>query len=119
MSKRSGTIVRTREADALRKMREIKCLSVRKVADLLGVSHTLVNHLELGRANIQPDYLQKFLRDLNFSHEEWELFVGKRSKNTQLEKAKMMEECISRIKKLSPEKLQMAKSMLENLMGTI
>lgn len=119
MSKRSGTVVRTREADALRKMREIKGLSVRKVADLLGVSHTLVNHLELGRANIQQDYLKKFLRDLKISHEEWELFVGGNGRKLQAEKAKMIEECVSRIKKLSPEKLRIAMSMLQNLMGTL
>ncbi len=115
MSKRSGTVVRTREADALRKMREIKGLSVRKVADLLGVSHTLVNHLELGRANIQQDYLQKFLKDLKFSHEEWEMFVGGGNRKMQVEKAKMMEECIFKIRKLSPEKLKLAKSFLQNL----
>lgn len=118
MSKRSGTVVRTREADALRKMREIKGLSVRKVADLLGVSHTLVNHLELGRANIQQDYLQKFLRDLKFSKEEWESLLGGGNRKMQIEKVKIMEECIAKIKKFSPEKLRMARSMLQNLMDT-
>lgn len=47
---------------------------MRKVADLLGISHTMVNHLEIGRANISEDYVQKFLKTLNYNEEDCKTF---------------------------------------------
>jgi len=53
MGKRTKIINVTKESKALKQIRMMKGLSVRKVADLLNVSHTLVSHLELGRVKYQ------------------------------------------------------------------
>lgn len=71
MGRRTKIIRVTRESKALKRMREMKGLSVRKLAELLNVSHTLVSHLELGRANILEAYVDKFLSALGCSWEEW------------------------------------------------
>ena len=48
MAKRSRIVNVTKEARALRRLRNLKELSMRQLADLLQVSPTTVNHAENG-----------------------------------------------------------------------
>jgi transcriptional regulator with XRE-family HTH domain len=115
MSKRSRIVMKTNEAEALRKLRELRSLSVRKAAERLGISHTLVNHLELGRANISRKYIHHFLKTFNFSEEEWTILMGGTTKNKKLENEVILRACIAKLEKLPDDKRRLIQSMLENL----
>ncbi|HXH76154.1 MAG TPA: helix-turn-helix transcriptional regulator [Bacteriovoracaceae bacterium] len=105
----------TKEALALRQLRILKGLSVRKAADLLNVSHTLVNHLEIGRANISETYVQNFLKALGYSSDDWHIAVMGKKKSGNLTKSKITEDCLNRIEALPEEKLRLIQSILANL----
>lgn len=112
MSKRTKIIIKTKEAEALRRLREMRGLSVRKAADLLGISHTMVNHLEIGRANISEEYIEKFLKALNLSHEDWKSLVAGALKKTAPDRRKLIEECNFLLQRLSEDKLRVIQNML-------
>jgi transcriptional regulator with XRE-family HTH domain len=58
--KRNRRIEVSNEAKALKRLRELRSLSVRDVGDLLDVSFTTVSHMENGLAVIQKEYLKNF-----------------------------------------------------------
>src|SRR5690606_3548177 len=105
MGKRTKIINVTKESKALKQIRMMKGLSVRKVADLLNVSHTLVSHLELGRANINESYIDKFLDALELSREDWTIAIGGGKKAQIQAKAKITEDCFKKLKGLPEDKL--------------
>ncbi len=115
MGRRTKIISVTKESKALKKLRTMKGLSVRKVADLLGVSHTLVSHLELGRANISKEYIGKFLKALHFSPEDWRIVLGGGKKSDFLAKDKMAEDCFSKLQELPEDKLRLLQSILRGM----
>lgn len=115
MSKRSRLVIKTKEAEALMKLRRLKGLSVRKTADLLGVSHTLVHHLEIGRANISQRYIDNFLKTLNYSSGDWKLFLQPGQKNKKLISKKITEDCVSKLNKLSEEQLRLIQLFIEKI----
>jgi transcriptional regulator with XRE-family HTH domain len=112
MGRRTKFISITKESEALKKLRMLSGLSVRKLADELNVSHTLVSHLELGRANVNGAYIEKFLKTLNYSNEDWEIAVSGGKKSKSFVKNKMTEDCYDKLKNLSDEKLQLLHSIL-------
>jgi transcriptional regulator with XRE-family HTH domain len=115
MGKRTKMVIKTKEADALKRLRIINGLSVRKLADMMGLSHTMVNHLELGRANIGQEYIKKCLMILNYNKEDWEILTGGQTKRIQADETKTLEECIRKLRTLSKEKLKLVQSFLANL----
>jgi transcriptional regulator with XRE-family HTH domain len=115
MGRRTKIITITRESKALKELRSMKGYSVRKVADLMGISHTLVSHLELGRANISEAYVKKFLKTLEFSLEDWEVVLQEGKKSKALSKNKIENDCFELMQGLSTEKLKLLKSVLNNL----
>lgn len=82
--KRNRRIELSNEAKALRKLRELRSLSVRDVGELLNVSFTTVSHMENGRAVIHPDYLKKFLKALKFLNEDFEILLKGKPTNEHL-----------------------------------
>lgn len=115
MGGRTKIITVTCESKALKELRSMKGYSVRKVADLMGVSHTLVSHLELGRANISEAYVKKFLKALEFSFEDWEIVLHQRKKSKSLTKSRIADDCFDLMQGISAEKLKLLKSVLNNL----
>lgn len=115
MGRRTKIIKVTKESEALKKLRTMTGLSVRKVADRLGVSHTLVSHLELGRANIQEVYIEKFLVALDLSWEDWTIAVGGGRKAKKQARAKITEDCLSKLQGLSEDKLILLNSILNGM----
>jgi hypothetical protein len=71
-----------------------------------------VSHLELGRANVSESYVEKFLKALNFSNEDWVIAVSGGRKSKSLVKNKMTEDCYNKLKNLSDEKLELLHSIL-------
>lgn len=115
MGRRTKIIKVTKESNALKQLRTMKGLSVRKVADLLDVSHTLVSHLELGRANISEAYLEKFLKELDLNWEDWKIALGGGKKAQTQVKSKIAEDCFKKIKGLSEDKLMLLNSILKGI----
>lgn len=114
MGRRTKFISITKESEALKKLRMLSGLSVRKLANDLNVSHTLVSHLELGRANVNRAYVDKFLKVLNFSYEDWEIAVTGGKKSKSFVKNRMTEDCYDKLKNLSEEKLKLLHSILND-----
>ena len=76
MGKRSRRIEMSREAQVLRSMRLDREFLMRKTADLLGVSSTTINHVEIyagirsGRIQLDSDEdIQRKMKDLEKSIE--------------------------------------------------
>lgn len=105
--KRNRKIELSKEAIALKKMREFRNLSVRSVGDLLSVSFTTVSHMENGRAEIHGEYLNAFLVALEFTTEEWKCFVKGKFKDDNLR-----EKCIELINLIEPSKLEKVHAIL-------
>ena len=99
--KRNRKIELSREAIALKKMREFKSLSVREVGDLLNISFTTVSHMENGRAVIHAGYLDNFLSVLEFSKEDFNCFVKGKFKDEGLRL-----KCFKLIENIEPSKLE-------------
>jgi len=91
--KRNRKIELSKEAIALKRMREFRNLSVRKLGEKLGVSFTTVSHMENGRAEIHSAYLSSFLEELNFSEDDLKNFMkGKlKDENIRLKCFKLLE----------------------------
>lgn len=108
--KRNRKIELSKEAIALKRMREFRNLSVRKLGDLLGVSFTTVSHMENGRAEIHPAYLVSFLEVLEFSDEDFKSFMKGRLKDENLRL-----KCFKLIENLEPSKLEKVYAVLSVL----
>lgn len=115
MSRRTNIIKTTSESKALKSLRLMKGLSVRKTADLLGVSHTLVSHLEIGRANIQKAYIEKFLVALDLSWEDWTIATGASRKAKAHARSKITSDCLDKLEGLSEDKLMLINSILSRM----
>ena len=115
MSKRSRIIKVSKESNALKRLRILKGLSVRKAADALNISPTLVSHIELGRANISKTYIENFLNTLGFSREDWEMSLGGEKKLKTIVKDKLPQDLIKKISGLSEENLNLVQSIINRL----
>ncbi len=105
--KRNRRIELSNEAKALRKLRELRSLSVRDVGELLKISFTTVSHMENGRAIIHPEYLKKFLKSLKFSNEDFEILLKGKPTNEHLKL-----KCYKLIDEMELTKLEKACAML-------
>lgn len=108
--KRNRRIELSHEAIALKKMRELRSMSVRDVGDLLNVSFTTVSHMENGRAIIHDDYVKNFLKSLNFSKEEFKNFMAGKFKEESLRL-----KCFRIVEKMEQAKLEKAFAVLSVL----
>ncbi len=108
--KRNRKIELSREAEALKKMRQLRSLSVRNVGDMLNVSFTTVSHMENGRATIHDEYLNKFLEALDFSKADFKEFLKGKIKDESLRL-----KCFQLVEKMEPSKLEKVFAVLSVL----
>ena len=108
--KRNRKIELSREAEVLKKMRELRSLSVRNVGDKLNVSFTTVSHMENGRATIHDEYLNNFLKALEFSMADFKEFMGGRLKDEALRL-----KCFRIVEKMESSKLEKVLAVLSVL----
>jgi transcriptional regulator with XRE-family HTH domain len=73
--KRCKKIIETKESKALLAMRNYRGVSIRDLSRRLKKSHTAVHQYETGRAEINGEYINLFLKELNYSKEDWNLFL--------------------------------------------
>lgn len=115
MGRRTKVIKVTKESKALKQLRMMKGLSVRKLANLLNVSHTLVSHLELGRANITEAYIEKFLEAVALSLEDWNVALGGGKKAQNQARSRITDDCLKKLKDLPEDKLRILNSILNGM----
>ena len=99
-NKRSHYVLITPESEAMAKMRTFRNVSTRELAPKLGMSHTALHLLEVGRADIHPEFISKFLEVLKFSQIDWDYFKASPDK---LDSAK--DECSHILNSLEPSKI--------------
>jgi transcriptional regulator with XRE-family HTH domain len=110
MSKRNKIIIRTPESEALITLRKKSELSIRKLADLMGISPSKVHQMESGRGNIGEDYIANFLRATNYCWPDWNEKIGGNDSSQPLR-----EECHGIIDTLSVSRLKKALDALTRL----
>jgi transcriptional regulator with XRE-family HTH domain len=71
MAKRKEVIKETMESKALKAFRVGRDLSLRKLADSMGLSKSRVAQLESGKGKVTEEYIQKFLSVMEISNEAW------------------------------------------------
>jgi transcriptional regulator with XRE-family HTH domain len=107
MSKRNKIALETAESRALLTLRSKSRLSVRKLAELMGLSKTRISQMEIGRDNISDEYLEKFLTALKLSIEDWEYQINKKDPRSDLRS-----KCQKILSQLAPSKLEKAYEVL-------
>lgn len=110
MSKRNKIVLESPDSKALKKLREQSDLSIRKVADKMGISKSRVSQMESGRDNIPKEYIVKFLEALDLSWQDWIFQLEKRDKNYGLR-----DRCHELLDKLEPSKLGKAYELITRL----
>lgn len=109
-NRRSDVKVMTKEARVLKFLRESRHLSMRKAGSILGTSDAFVSHSEHGRIDLTPTIILRFLNAYGYEHSYFMKLV--RGEIEMPEKS--LDECISLLKRIQPEKLKTIKAILES-----
>jgi transcriptional regulator with XRE-family HTH domain len=106
MSKRTTLKIPTKESKALKKMRNLAGLSLRKLSDSMKVSFALVHQKEEGRSEINKEYVSKFLLATDFKQSDWEDFIKQPSTSKKTVTCKLKQDCLNKLNSLSVDQLQ-------------
>lgn len=109
-NRRSDIKVMTKEARVLKFLRESRHLSMRKAGSILGTSDAFVSHSEHGRIDLTPIIILRFLNAYGYEHSYFMKLVKGEIEMPE----KSLEECISLLKRIQPEKLKTIKAILES-----
>lgn len=112
-ARRSDTKIETPEGRLLAYLRESRNLSMRKAAELLGVSSTQINHAENGRMDLNNRLILKFLNAYGYTFEQFEGMLKGDFKIPEHTRS----ECIEIIKRLDDQKLKTVKAFLSTFLG--
>lgn len=107
-TRRSDTKIVTDEGRMLAYLRESRSLSMRKAANIIGVSSAVVNHVENGRMDITPSLTLKFLKAYGYGLDE---FYGMLEGKFHIPEH-LRSECIEIIKRIDEQKLKTVKAFL-------
>lgn len=111
MSKRSQQKLISNPNKTLKFLRERSLLSMRKVAQITGLSSSIINHLENGRLDIKDHHLERLLPIYGVTHDIYMLFVtGKNALPQDLEA-----DLIRLIKTMTIDEMQTALTVLGSL----
>lgn len=110
MSRRNKIIKVTSESAALKEMREKCGLSLRKLADLMGISFMRVHQMESGRDNVSEEYVRKFLKATGHSWEDWNKKTAKKNPHDALRI-----KCHEALDAIEPSKLQLIYGLLTSV----
>ncbi len=110
MSKRNQIIEESADSKALKALRLKSDLSVRKVADEMGISKTRVSQMESGRDNISKEYILKFLDAIELSWDDWVYQISKHDK-----KYGLREKCHELLNVVETSKLEKVYDLLIHL----
>lgn len=106
--RRCDTKEESAEGRLLAYLRESRNLSMRKAADLIGVSCATINHSENGRKDLTQALIKRFLNAYGYTDEQ---FKGMLRGELQIPEH-LRSECIEIIKRLDSQKLKTVKAFL-------
>lgn len=109
-NRRSDHKIMTKEAKTLKYLREVRGLSMRQAGLLFKTSDAFVNHSENGRIDLTPTIIMKFLNAYGFEYEYFKKLVDGKIEIPE----NQLEECISILKRMAPEKLKTVKTILQS-----
>jgi transcriptional regulator with XRE-family HTH domain len=108
--KRSYQKIKTPKTKALKRMRNSKGVSLRKLAKAMNIHESSVSDRENGRVEfISDEYIRSFVHTLGYEMADWSDFIN--GKTTIYD---IRSECINIIEKLENDKLQAIYGMLRN-----
>ena len=111
--RRSDTKILTKEGRLLAYLRESRNLSMRKTADMIKVSCSMISHAENGRMDVSHTLILKLLNVYGYSYEEFKGMLDGDFKIPEHTRS----ECIEIIKRLDEQKLKTVKSFLMTFLG--
>ena len=109
-NRRSDIKVMTKEAKVLKFLRESRRLSMRKAGAILGTSEAFINHSEHGRIDLTPTIILRFLNAYGFEYGYFKDLVEGKIELPE----NQLEDCISLLKRMAPEKLKTVKAILQS-----
>lgn len=115
MSRRNKFIKVTPESLALKELRMQANVSLRKLADELNISFARAHQMESGRENVSEAYIEKFLKTLGLSDEDWKIAVRGGKGAQVLAQNKAAEDTLGKLRDLPNEKLKLLQSILSGL----
>ena len=83
---------------------------MRKAGLILGTSDAFVNHSEHGRIDLSVAIIMRFLNAYGYEYEYFKNLVEGKIEIPE----NQLEECISLLKRISPEKLKTVKTILQS-----
>ena len=108
--KRSYLKIETPTTIALKRIRNSKNVSLRKLGKQMSISESCISDRENGRIeHISDEYIQKLVSALGYTMDDWNDFLSGGKTTYDLE-----QDCISLIKKMNKEKLVSTHLILEN-----
>ncbi len=110
MSRRNKLVIESLESKALKALRKNSGLTLRELAEKMGISRSRVSQMELGRDEISKEYIEKFLEALNLSLRDWEVLFYKEDNCLELRN-----ECKEMIDNLSVDDLVLINKLLLKL----
>ena len=110
MSKRNQIIKATKESKALKALRIIAGLGIRKLAQKMNYSPTRVHQFEAGREDITDAYIQIFLEATGFNYKDWSTRVGDNKCVFNLR-----DQCLELLREIEESKLDLVYALLKNL----
>lgn len=106
-------VVITDEACALKELRISSEVSIRKLAELMGISKTVCHRMESGRADVSKEYIGFFLKVLGLTQKDWRSYFKKGNDQGKM-KEEILESCIVKLYELDEAKLKRVWGILKN-----
>lgn len=100
----------TKEARILKFLRESRGLSMRRAGHILGTSDAFVSHSEHGRIDLTTNIILKFLNAYGYEHDYFKKLVEGKIEVPE----NHLEDCLSLLKRMSPDKLKTVKTILQS-----
>ncbi len=109
-NRRSDIKIMTKEAKVLKFLRESRRLSMRRAGHILGTSDAFVSHSEHGRIDLTANIILKFLNAYGYEHDYFKKLVEGKIDLPE----NHLEECLTLLKRMNPEKLKTVKTILQS-----
>ena len=108
--RRSDSQKITKETRILKFMRESRGLSMRRAAQIIGVSEATINHLDNGRMDVHEKWIFKCIGAYGYSYEDFLDYLENRKRLPD----DTLRDCINLLNQLAPDKLRAVYGILQS-----
>lgn len=98
----------TREVQALKSIRVAKNISQDQASTICGYSRATIGHIENGRIELTKERIRFILNCYKSTEQEFEYYL-----KSEEQRFKILDECISKLKKINDDKLKIVKTILD------